>query len=259
MQKNHNKEALAILESKKSQIILEGQSVNSGYIPQHKLKANFLDYYEEYVKANRSIINRHLKYSLEAFRKFIKTDFITPIDITENKCEQFRAYLLKNLRGETCSGYFHRFKKVLRVATKEGCFRYSPAQDLAAKSNPQRIVKEILTAEEYITLLKTPCSNYEIKKALIVSLYTGFRWVEIKNIKWEDVQENYIKIIQSKTNIAVEKPLHNMAKHVMGKRRLVWYLHCRLQMVPTGFLRNGVKTQALINILPGIARGIVSR
>lgn len=219
LQKNHNKEALAILESKKSQMILEGQSVNSGYIPQHKLKANFLEYYEEYVKANKSITNRHLRHSLQSFRKFIGTNFITPIDITENKCEQFRDYLLKNLRGETPSGYFHRFKKVLRAAAKDGYFRYSPAQDIIAKSSPQRIIKEILTAEEYVTLLKTPCLNYEVKKAFIVSLYTGLRWVEIKNLKWEDVHEECIKIIQTKTNITVEKPFHHLAKHVMGERR----------------------------------------
>jgi hypothetical protein len=44
-EKNHNKEALAILETKKSQLIPEGQSVGPGYIPSHKIvvsKYNFL-------------------------------------------------------------------------------------------------------------------------------------------------------------------------------------------------------------------------
>lgn len=219
VQKNHNKEALAILETRKSQMILDGQAINSGYIPQHKLKTNFLDYYDDYVKKNRSITNRHLKYSLLAFRKFINADFITPIDITETKCEQFRTYLLNNMHGETSSGYFHRFKKVLRAATKDGYFRQSPAQDLAAKSNPQRIVKEILTIDEYLQLLKTPCLNHEIKKAFTVSLYTGLRWVEIKNLKWENVFEDFIRVTQTKTNVTVDKPLHDIAKQVMGIKK----------------------------------------
>lgn len=50
LQKNHNKEALAILESRKAQMILDNQAINSGYIPQHKIKNNFLDYYSEFVK-----------------------------------------------------------------------------------------------------------------------------------------------------------------------------------------------------------------
>jgi len=47
IQKNFNKEALAILQTKKSQMILEGQAINTGHIPQHKVKSNFLDYYED--------------------------------------------------------------------------------------------------------------------------------------------------------------------------------------------------------------------
>ncbi|MEP6750304.1 MAG: hypothetical protein ABJB86_21375 [Bacteroidota bacterium] len=42
IEKNHNKEALLMLETKKSRLILEKQSVSTGYIPAHKIKANFL-------------------------------------------------------------------------------------------------------------------------------------------------------------------------------------------------------------------------
>jgi integrase/recombinase XerD len=42
IEKNHNKEALLMLETQKSRLILEKQSVSSGYIPAHKTKANFL-------------------------------------------------------------------------------------------------------------------------------------------------------------------------------------------------------------------------
>ena len=52
IQRNHNKEALIILESKRSQMVLDRQAINSGYIPQHKIKNNFLDYYADFVKLN---------------------------------------------------------------------------------------------------------------------------------------------------------------------------------------------------------------
>ena len=60
IQKNFNKEALAILETKKSQLILERQAISSGHIPQHKIKSNFLDYYREFITQKLRKGNRHL-------------------------------------------------------------------------------------------------------------------------------------------------------------------------------------------------------
>jgi hypothetical protein len=55
IERNHNKEALLILERKRAQLIIEWQSISSGYIPQHKFKNNFLDYYEDFVKKNLAL------------------------------------------------------------------------------------------------------------------------------------------------------------------------------------------------------------
>jgi hypothetical protein len=54
LEKNLNKEALAILNAIKSQMIIEGQSINTGHIPQHKFTSNFLDYYEDFITKNSS-------------------------------------------------------------------------------------------------------------------------------------------------------------------------------------------------------------
>jgi hypothetical protein len=66
IERNHNKEALALLETKKSQLILEQQSIGSAFIPTHKFKANFLDYYEEYVRNHKLDDNRHLPCSCKS-------------------------------------------------------------------------------------------------------------------------------------------------------------------------------------------------
>lgn len=150
IEKNHNKEALAILETKRSQMILDKQAINSGYIPQHKIKSNFLDYYSEFVRLNPTPGNRHLASSLNIFIKFLGKDFISPSEVNENVCERFRNYLLKHFNGETPSGYFMRFKRVLKAAKKDGYFKNNPAEDIAAKSNSNKKIKEILTEEEYI-------------------------------------------------------------------------------------------------------------
>ena len=46
VEKNHNKEVLAMLELKRSQLILDRQSIGMGYIPAHRYKQNFLDFFE---------------------------------------------------------------------------------------------------------------------------------------------------------------------------------------------------------------------
>jgi hypothetical protein len=70
LQKNHNKEALAILESKRSQLVIEAQSIGTGYIASHKYKSNFFDFYAEFVHNNRKEGNRHLEGSLKHFKFF---------------------------------------------------------------------------------------------------------------------------------------------------------------------------------------------
>lgn len=81
IEKNHNKEALALIELKKSQLIIERQAVGTGFIPKHKFKANFLEFYEEYVADHKSDDNRHLPCSL---RLFCYSSFISEPDIETN-------------------------------------------------------------------------------------------------------------------------------------------------------------------------------
>lgn len=59
--------------------------------------------------------NQHLEGSLNQFRKFVKKEFLSPHDLTENLCERFRTFLLDKLTGKTPSDYFHAFKRVVKV------------------------------------------------------------------------------------------------------------------------------------------------
>ncbi len=156
IQKSHNKQALLLLETKKSQMIIEKQAIGSAYIPAHKFKANFLDYFEEYVALNKRKGNRHLSNSLIQFKLFIQRDFIAPLDITENFCKRFRQFLLDKYTGETPGGYYARFKWVVNAAKSDGYFQSNPTEKVFAKSNPSRRMKENLEVDEYLKLLNAP-------------------------------------------------------------------------------------------------------
>ena len=226
IQRHHNSEALAILEAKRAQLILNHQSANSGYFLQHKLKSNFFEYYEGFVKSNRKYGNRHLENSLNAFRTFVGKESISAQAITEKLCRKFQEYLLGKYHGETPSGYFMRFKRVLKKATKDGYFRHNPSEEIPARVGGNKKLKEILTAEEYSKLMNTPCLNHEVKKAFVFSLYTGLRWVDVKSLSWSMIKNDSVSIIQNKTKIPLEIPLHSIAKSTLGERKegLVFHL-----------------------------------
>ncbi|MBV7530831.1 site-specific integrase [Chitinophaga sp. sic0106] len=220
-QKNHNKQALALLEVKKSQAIIEQQSIGTVFIPAHKFKENFLDYYEEYVNNNRRDGNRHLESSLKQFRLFLGNSFISPGDITENTCKAFRRFLLNKYTGETPSDYYTRFKWVLAAATADGYFRINPTEKVAAKSNPSIRLKEHLEVPEYLELLNTPCTNEEVKDAFIFCCYTGLRWVDVKRLQIHQINGGSLttRIIQAKTGLPVTLTLHPIARMILEKRR----------------------------------------
>jgi integrase len=221
IQKNHNKEALALLEIKKSQVIIEKQAIGSAFIPSHKFKMNFVDYYEEYVEQNKRKKNRHLSNSLKQFKLFVKSDFIAPIDITENFCKRFRQYLLDKFTGETPAGYYARFKWVVNAAKSDGYFLNNPTEKVFAKTNPSARLKENLEVDEYLMLLNTPCKNQEVKAAFIFSCYTGLRWVDVKKLEWKDINNGVLttRIIQAKTGRPVTLTLHEIAKSILEDQR----------------------------------------
>jgi hypothetical protein len=114
IQKDQNKEALALLETKKSQMVIAQQSIGTPFVPSHRFKSNFLDYYSEFVEANKRPGNRHLEGSLAQFKLFIKKTRIVPMEITENCCKRFRTLLTDKLTGKMPADYFRAFKRVVR-------------------------------------------------------------------------------------------------------------------------------------------------
>ncbi|MDF2380859.1 site-specific integrase [Nostoc ellipsosporum NOK] len=200
---------------------IEQQAIGSAFIPSHKFKTNFIEYYEEFVSLNSRKGNRHLKNSLKQYKKFVKSDFIPPIDITENLCKRFRQYLTDKYSGETPLNYYSRFKWAVNATTSDGYFHKNPTEKLFSKSNPSTTLKENLEVEEYLQLLNTPCFNEEVMNAFIFFCYTGLRWCDVKKMKWEDLRGNVLttRIIQQKTGQPVTLTLHPIAMSIFEKQR----------------------------------------
>lgn len=221
VEKQHNLETRALLEVKRGQAVLDRQAVGSDYIPQHKFKTNFLDYYADYVKNNTRDGNRHLQNSFTQFKKFIKKSFVPPLEITENLAKQFRRYLLDNFNGETPQNYFARFKWVVNAATSDGYFRQAPTEKVAAQSNPSTTLKENLEIEDYFALVRTPGVNQQVQLGFLFTCYTGLRWCDVKNLRWRQLSGRQLttRIIQKKTGRPVVLFLHPVALAILNLLR----------------------------------------
>jgi hypothetical protein len=235
IQKNHNKEALALLETKKSQMVIDQQSIGTPFIPTHRFKENFLDYYSNFVEENKRPGNRHLQSSLNQFKLFIKKPRVLPIDITENLSKRFRTFLTDRFTGKTPADYFRSFKRVIRSATKDGYFHIHPAEDVKSKTNASKKIKEFLEADEYRLLIGEPQRNREIRDAFIFCCYTGLRWCDVHNLRWSQIKDNKLTttIIQKKTGKPVELTLHHIHRR-LGRttRRYGSDLHPRRRFTP---------------------------
>jgi len=144
IEREHNKEALRILAVKRVQLLLDWQAVGTGLIPMHRLQANFLDFYADYVECNKRFDYRRLPVSFAQFKRFINKDFLSPHDLTTDLCLRFRQYLLDHFNGYTPSSYFARFKRVVKDATQQGYFRTNPCADIASRPKSNILRKEHL-------------------------------------------------------------------------------------------------------------------
>lgn len=99
-QKNHNRESLKILTVKKANAIIEKQSIGTEYIPDHKFKANFLDFYNEYVEKNKKANNRHLENSFRQFKLFMKKPLLRPWRLRSSCANASETFCWGSLQGK---------------------------------------------------------------------------------------------------------------------------------------------------------------
>src|SRR6202035_3764559 len=97
--------------------------------------------------------------------------------------------------------------KVLNVAHQKKLLNQNPVLYLKSKKHRVR-KKHNLKRSEWDILLKADCPIPEVKRAAIVSLYTGLLWCDISKLNWENITfDNVIELKQSKTGEMVETPL----------------------------------------------------
>jgi integrase len=203
-----------------------------GYIPTTKQKVTFFEFAKSYQDAYKKKDNAMIKGAVEDFRRFIKEDYpsINPETLKFNQIDRlmvvnFIDFLQDNHTGEGANSYFARFKKILNHAVAKNVIPKNPAQkkepgdtELICKK-PAGLRKQILTNEEIQLIAKTDTNHLETKKAFLFCLCTGLRFVDVKILKYTDIDfsSTRLKLDQQKTGRPVIVDLNNTALKLIGE------------------------------------------
>lgn len=127
---------------------------------------------------------------------------LKPGQLTPEMVSDFVEYLKDNSEGEGASTAYARFKKVIKEAFAKGVLKSNPCEGLSCKRTDV-LTKDILSPEEIARLTATHYEgeNPEIRRAFILSLYTGIRFCDVKELKYSDIDypNSLLSFEQSKT------------------------------------------------------------
>lgn len=119
-------------------------------------------------------------------------------NISELECEEFREYLRSKFKPATVSTYFNCFRRVLNTAIKEGYLKYNPSKGVRIRLDNSQIYKQILTQDEIVKIARTKTKYIETKRAFLLACVTGLGELELKRLKFNDINNNQIKCIRGK-------------------------------------------------------------
>ena len=231
--KKQNKETLQMANGVRSKREVQLRNREFGFKENVNISIDFLNFYKDivtsyYNKGSKSQYN-NWQSSYKHFEQFC-SEKITTGDLDNNFVKRYRNYLLnaeinrnllvvKNLSRNTASTYFKHFIYVLREGYKEGFIEKDLAKN-AEYIKEEETQREYLTEEELKTLWNTPIKKEVVKHMAMFSALSGLRFVDIKNLKWENIYQDkhqgyYIQLREQKTNSTKNHPINETAYSIL--------------------------------------------
>ena len=175
-------------------------------------------YVDGYTKKDK----RNMQGVLNRFTKFLNELNMTDLtfgNITALLIEDFIDYLEAKSTGEGASSYFTRFKKMIKHAYRRRLLKDNVLDLVERKVKGKAKKKDTLTLDELKTLSATSTESNEVRKAFLFSCVTGLRWIDIKGLKWQNInlKNCQMSVTQSKTGEVVTNHLNDTAIKLLGK------------------------------------------
>ena len=215
LERQDKKEKLEVIRKMVSS--LESNAMYEDYFLErkHQLNKDFFEYSEEFMSSKAPSQAESYISAVKQLKKFTKKNRLSCSEIDAAFLVRFRNHLEKELSGISPYNYFKKIKKIIKEATYCKYFVVNPTERII---NPKGICgeKETLTTQEIQILVNTDCTNVEVKKAFLFSYLTGLRYSDVSKLKWGDIQNGLIDIIQQKTQERLTINLHVEGFNIIG-------------------------------------------
>jgi integrase len=131
-------------------------------------------------------------------------------------CMGFLNFLTKTVPKSACQP-FKMFKAVLnRAIYEELIFDLPFLRTMSIKyTQPKR---EFLTEKEIKLVFDAPSDDIDCKNAFLFSCFTGLRYSDLRNLKFSNIYEGSLSIVQHKTSEPIRIPLHDIAKDIIKQQ-----------------------------------------
>jgi integrase/recombinase XerD len=217
-----NRESKSLAESIRSKrhLDLESEKYEVKFV--RKATVRFVDYFENWLKRYPNKDIRLARACYAHFLHYLDTceypRTLSSKKITPEFARGFKRYLEQHLNGETPNNYFQKFIKLCNDAAEVGIFHKSPIKGIPNK-RPEGLKKAILSLDEIARLKDATCPHQEVRRAFLFSLNTGLRWVDVKGLRWRDIDGDVLRLFQAKTRREVVVFLNKTAISLLGERR----------------------------------------
>lgn len=220
--RENNKELLA--QAKAIALARAVELESNGYNIANNLnkKIRVTTWMQTYVDTYTKKDKRNVRGALNRFKDFLvqeKKSDVTFSSLDALLIEKFIDYLESRSKGEGALSYYRRFKKMLKHAYRKGIMKANVLDFVEKKVKGKAAKKDILTLEEIKTLINKPIESEEVRKAAIFSLMTGLAWIDVKSLRWGNIDfknKALHNVYRSKTEEPIIVPLNDAAIKVLG-------------------------------------------
>lgn len=227
--KQHNKDTLALAESVKAKRELEIKNGLYGFTSDFKTNTNFIDYFKEQTEKRLHSQGNYGNWD-SALKHLIKFagKRVTFREIDKDFCERFKEYLTKeaktkggkHLSSSAHASYYTKFRACLNKAVEEEIILKNPAHKVSVPKVVEN-KREYLTLDELKALVKAECRYEVLKNAFLFSCLTGLRWSDVNKLQWSEVQKTNegwkIVFHQKKTKGLQYLDISDQSKTYLGK------------------------------------------
>lgn len=181
----------------------------------HQLNKDFFEFCDEFLTIKNESQTQIYLSAIKQVKGFVKNKKLSCSEIDRDFLVRFRSYLDSQLTGISPYGYFKQIKRIIKEATYCKHFVTNPTERIINTKGKTK-EKEILTPEEIRLLSETQSSRINIKNAFLFSYLTGLRYSDVSQLRWADVKDGYIDIIQQKTQERLTLLLHQDIIQLIG-------------------------------------------